>query len=62
MDYDKILVQLGEFGSWQRRNALLLWLPALAAGVNVLIAAFAVMEPHPLHFVRMLKLLMPLSA
>ena len=46
MDYDKILVQLGEFGSWQRRNALLLWLPALAAGVNVLIAAFAVMEPR----------------
>ena len=46
MDYDKILIQLGEFGWWQRRNALLLWLPALAAGVNVLIAAFAVMEPR----------------
>ena len=46
MDYDKILVQLGEFGSWQRRNALLLWLPAIAAGINVLIAAFAVMEPR----------------
>lgn len=46
MDYDKILVQLGEFGLWQRRNAALLWLPALASGVNVLIAAFAVMEPR----------------
>ena len=30
MDYDRILTQLGEFGPWQRRLALLLWLPPLA--------------------------------
>ena len=45
MDYDRILTQLGEFGPWQQRNAFLLWLPAVGAGINVLIAAFAVMPP-----------------
>merc|ERR1712227_55441 len=45
MDYDRILTQLGEFGPWQQRLALLLWLPAIGAGINVLIAAFAVMPP-----------------
>ena len=46
MDYDRILTQLGEFGRWQQRNAALLWLPAVGAGINVLIAAFAVMGPR----------------
>ena len=45
MDYDRILTQLGEFGPWQRRNALLLWLPAMAGGINIMVAAFAVMPP-----------------
>ena len=45
MDYDRILTQLGEFGPWQQRLAALLWLPAIGAGINVLIAAFAVMPP-----------------
>ena len=46
MDYDRVLVELGEFGLWQKRGTALLWLPAMAAGLNVLIAAFAVMEPR----------------
>ena len=46
MNYDKILTQLGEFGPWQRRNNYLLWLPACGAGINTLIAAFAVMGPR----------------
>ena len=46
MDYDRILTQLGEFGRWQRRNAALLWLPAMAGGINIMIAAYAVMPPR----------------
>ena len=46
MNFDRILLELGEFGPWQRRNNLLMWLPSAAAGVNVLIAAFAVMSPR----------------
>ena len=45
MDYDKILVELGEFGPWQQRNALMLWLPAMADGINILIAAFVMSAP-----------------
>ena len=45
MDYDKILTQLGEFGRWQQINLFLLWIPTIGAGLNVMIAAFAVMEP-----------------
>lgn len=46
MNFDRILTQLGEFGRWQRRNTALLWLPSAGAGINVLIAAFAVMGPR----------------
>ena len=46
MNFDRILLQLGEFGPWQRRNNLLMWIPSTAAGINVLIAAFAVMGPR----------------
>ena len=46
MNFDSILLQLGEFGPWQRKNNLLMWIPSAAAGVNVLIAAFAVMGPR----------------
>jgi len=46
MDYDKILLELGEFGKWQKFNAFLLWIPAIAAGMNILFASFAVMEPE----------------
>ena len=46
MNFDRVLSQLGEFGPWQRRNTILLWLPSAGAGINVLIAAFAVMGPR----------------
>ena len=46
MDYDRILTQLGELGRWQRRNAALLWLPAMTGGINIMIAAYAVMPPR----------------
>jgi len=45
MDYDKILLELGEFGPWQRVNALILWIPAIAGGMNILIASLAVLGP-----------------
>jgi len=46
MDYDRILQELGEFGTWQRINAGMLWIPALADGMNIMVASFAVMEPR----------------
>ena len=46
MNFDEILTQLGEFGLWQKRSSLLLFLPYCGAGINVLIAAFAVMAPR----------------
>jgi len=46
MDYDNILLELGEFGRWQQINALILWIPAIAGGMNILIAAMAVLEPR----------------
>ena len=46
MNFDKILTQLGEFGPWQRRNNLLLWVSSCGAGINTLIAAFAVLGPR----------------
>ena len=39
-DDDNSQVELGEFGTWQRVNTLLLWLPALAAGANVMVPFF----------------------
>lgn len=46
MDYDRILIPLGEFGAWQKRNYFLLWLPTLAAGINIMTAAWSVMPPR----------------
>jgi len=45
MDYDNILLELGEFGRWQQMNALILWIPAVAGGMNILIASLAVLGP-----------------
>jgi len=45
MDYDDILLELGEFGRWQQINALILWIPAVAGGMNILIASLAVLGP-----------------
>ena len=46
MNFDNILLELGEFGAWQRRNNILLWLPSASAGASFLIAAFAVLGPR----------------
>ena len=46
MNFDKVLVQLGEFGPWQSRNIALLFILSAGSGINVLIAAFAVMGPR----------------
>ena len=46
MNFDDILLELGEFGPWQRNNNLLLWLPSASAGASFLIAAFAVLGPR----------------
>ena len=46
MDYDHILLDLGEFGPWQRRNTLLLGIPFFVAGLTLVIPSLAVMEPR----------------
>lgn len=45
MDYDKILEQIGEFGPWQKTNSILLWIPALISGMNVIVSSFSVLPP-----------------
>jgi len=46
MNYDKILLELGEFGPWQRENTLLLGIPFFIAGLTIVIPSFAAMEPR----------------
>ena len=36
--------ELGEFGWWQRANTLLLWLPAIATGANIMVETFVLLE------------------
>ena len=40
MNYDDILEELGELGTWQILNMLLLWLPSTACGIFVLTYSF----------------------
>ena len=37
-------VELGEFGAWQQTNSLLLWLPAIAAGANVMVTSYTALH------------------
>jgi len=46
LDYDVLLTKLGEFGNFQRKALLWLWLPAFVGGIVVVTAAFSVMEPE----------------
>ena len=46
MNYDKILLELGEFGPWQRTNTFLLGIPFFVAGMNIILTSFTVMEPR----------------
>ena len=41
MNYDDILEELGELGSWQILNLLLLWIPSIASGMWVLTYSFS---------------------
>ena len=43
LHHDNHQTELGEFGWWQRANTLLLWLPALAAGANVMVIMIMIM-------------------
>ena len=45
MNYDEILLELGELGPWQIGHLLALWLPAIASGMFVLTYSFSGLEP-----------------
>lgn len=45
LKYDDVLEELGEFGPWQKRNLILLWLPAIATGIFVTTYSFTGLEP-----------------
>ena len=40
VDYDDILKHIGQFGPWQRRIHLLLWLTSAASGLVVVVFSF----------------------
>ena len=41
MNYDEILLELGELGPWQIFHLTLLWLPVIASGIYVLTYSFS---------------------
>jgi len=45
LNYDEILLKIGEFGKWQRRGLLLLFIPAFVGGMVVLTTAFTAKVP-----------------
>jgi hypothetical protein len=40
VDYDEILQHIGQFGPWQRRIHLLMWLTSAAGGLAVVVYTF----------------------
>jgi len=48
MNYDLILEELGEFGAWQKMVAVLLWLPAIIDGVEIMLASVTGLSPNQL--------------
>ena len=44
-DYDDFVGEIGEFGLWQKIICLILWVPAMAGGINVLMYSFTGLEP-----------------
>ncbi len=44
-NFDQVLEHIGSYGRWQKINVALLWLPAVAAGVMVLLWSFTGLEP-----------------
>ena len=47
LDYDVLLTKLGEFGNFQRKALLWLWLPAFVGGI---VSIFQRSEKHQQHF------------
>ena len=47
LDYDVLLTKLGEFGNFQRKALLWLWLPAFVGGI---VSIFQRSEKHQHHF------------
>ena len=45
LDYDKLVEEIGEFGIFQKIACLLLWFPAAAGGIHVLMYSFTGLEP-----------------
>ena len=46
LDYDEVLKEIGEFGFFQKVSCFLLWFPAAAGGIHVLMYAFTGLEPE----------------
>ena len=44
-DYDDFVGEIGEFGIWQKIMCLILWFPAMAGGIHVLMYAFTGLSP-----------------
>ena len=45
LDYDELVEEIGEFGLFQKIACLLLWFPAAAGGIHVLMYSFTGLEP-----------------
>ena len=44
-DYDDFVGEIGEFGVWQKVMCLILWFPAMAGGIHVLMYSFTGLSP-----------------
>ena len=44
-DYDDFVAEVGEFGLWQKLLCSLLWIPAAAGGIHVLMYSFTGLSP-----------------
>ena len=44
-NYDDFVEEIGEFGLWQKFVCLLLWFPAAAGGIHVLMYSFTGLAP-----------------
>ena len=44
-DYDEFVAEIGEFGLWQKIICLILWVPAIAGGIHVLMYSFTGLSP-----------------
>ena len=45
-DYDDFVAEVGEFGLWQKVLCLILWFPAMAGGIHVLMYSFTGLAPY----------------